>query len=103
MEEERLSQRAFGKRLGLSSGHISQLVNGKHGPSHSTLALIAVTFGIREPWLRTGEGPMREADPQPVQTREPTPEECLGRRILTLPARPRTALLTLLEELEKVP
>ena len=51
----------FAKRINVSQGLVSQLCSGVTRPSDRTIADICREFGIREEWLRTGEGPMRQS------------------------------------------
>ena len=59
VEESGLTKTDFGKKINLSQPTISKLVNGTQNPSDRTLIDISDKFGIREEWLRTGEGQMR--------------------------------------------
>ena len=51
----------FAKRLNISQAFVSQMCSGDRIPSDRTLSDICAEFGIREEWLRTGEGPMRQS------------------------------------------
>ena len=53
-----LSQDDFGSKLGLSRNYIWMIENGKREPSDRTVSDIARIFGVREEWLKTGEGDM---------------------------------------------
>lgn len=57
--ENKLSQAAFGNRIGISGAAISQIEKGKIGMTDQTRRSICREFGIREEWLRTGSGPMK--------------------------------------------
>ena len=59
VEESGLTKTDFGKKINLSQPTISNLMKGVQNPSGRTLIDISDKFGIREDWLRTGEGPMR--------------------------------------------
>lgn len=59
VEESGLTKTAFGERINLTPSSISKLMSGAQNPSDRTLIDIADKFGVREDWLRTGEGPMR--------------------------------------------
>ena len=52
----RMSQEAFGKRIGIGKTSVSKLESGENSPSEQTVMLICKEFGINEIWLRTGEG-----------------------------------------------
>ncbi len=54
----------FGEKLGVSAASLSAIELGKNNPSDQTVRSICREFGIREEWLRTGEGDMRVARPK---------------------------------------
>lgn len=64
VEMSGLTKTAFGKRINVSQGLISQICSGATKPSDRTIADICREFRIREEWLRTGEGDMVIADTQ---------------------------------------
>ena len=51
-----LTKTAFGKRINVSQGLVSQMCSGTTSPSDRTIADICREFGVNEAWLRTGEG-----------------------------------------------
>lgn len=51
----------FAERIGVSAASISAIELGKNNPSDQTVKSICREFGIREEWLRTGEGSERVA------------------------------------------
>lgn len=53
-----LTQAAFGKRLNLSQNFVWMLERGDRLPSDRTIADICREFGVREAWLRDGDGGM---------------------------------------------
>ncbi len=53
---KKLSQEAFGEKLGITKSSVSLLESGKNNPSEQTIMLICKEFGVNEVWLRTGEG-----------------------------------------------
>lgn len=53
-----LSQSSFGAKVGVKQNTVSSWEAGKITPNDSAVLNICQTFGIREEWLRTGEGPM---------------------------------------------
>ena len=55
-----LNQTKFAKKIGVTSQHVSMFESGKANFSEGTIHLICLTFGVREEWLRTGEGEMME-------------------------------------------
>ena len=72
-EAEKLTQTAFGERLGLSQNYVWMLETGQRVPSDRTIRDICREFGYREEWLRTGKG-----EPKPARSRSkvvfPQPE-----------------------------
>ena len=54
----------FGEKIGISAASCSLLESGKNNPSDQTIRSICREFGIREEWLRTGEGEIRTARPK---------------------------------------
>jgi transcriptional regulator with XRE-family HTH domain len=46
------------KRLKISDSSVSTICSGKTNPSGQTITMICNEFGVREEWLRTGEGEM---------------------------------------------
>lgn len=55
-QRNKLSQEAFGERLGITKSSVSLLESGKNNPSEQTIMLICREFSVNEVWLRTGEG-----------------------------------------------
>ena len=58
-----LSQATFGARVGLSRDEVKNLEYGKTLPREITIPLICREYGVREEWLRTGEGEMLAEHP----------------------------------------
>lgn len=54
-----LTQEAFAGRLGLKQNSVALIESGKRNASDQVVLAICREFGIREEWLRTGEGPMK--------------------------------------------
>lgn len=54
----KLNQSDFGKNIGISYGHISNIENNKDMPSPSIIKLIAINYGTTEEWLESGNGEM---------------------------------------------
>lgn len=59
LEELGLKKVEFAERLHISRPYASELCSGAKAPSDRTISDICREFGIREEWLRTGEGEMR--------------------------------------------
>ncbi len=57
----KISQDAFGRRIGISGASVSRLESGENVPSPQTVAFICKEFGVSEEWLREGTGDMRKA------------------------------------------
>ena len=62
-KSEKLTLEEFGKRLGVTRGAVSAIENAVRGLTDQMCRSICREFGVREEWLRTGEGPMREESP----------------------------------------
>lgn len=61
VEKSGLTKTAFGKRINVSQGLVSQMCSGTTKPSDRTISDICREFGCDEVWLRTGVGePFRE-------------------------------------------
>lgn len=59
-KETKLSQEEFAHKLGFDTrGAIANLELGRTEAPDKLLSLISNIFGVREEWLRTGEGEMR--------------------------------------------
>lgn len=54
----KLSQTAFGARIGLKKSTISRIESGEHAPTEQTIISICREFGVSMDWLRNGEGEM---------------------------------------------
>lgn len=54
----KLNQTDFGKPLGVSYGHISNLEQGKDMPSQSLIKLMAYEYNSSEEWIIEGKGEM---------------------------------------------
>ena len=61
VEQSGLTKTAFGRRINVSQGLVSQMCSGTTSPSDRTIRDICLEFGVNEVWLRTGEGePFKE-------------------------------------------
>lgn len=56
---QKMTQKEFSARLGLSENFIWQIEKGEREPSDRTISDICREFHINERWLRTGEGEMQ--------------------------------------------
>ncbi|MCC5912209.1 MAG: helix-turn-helix transcriptional regulator [Clostridiaceae bacterium] len=55
-----LTQTKFGKKVGISHSHVSNMESGKDFPSDTLLKLICLEYAINPEWLINGEGDMFE-------------------------------------------
>lgn len=60
----KLTQTDFGKKVKVSGAAVSMIESGINEPSDQTISLICREFGIREEWLRTGDGSMKVEKPR---------------------------------------
>ncbi len=58
-----MNQSDFAKRLGLSQSTLAMLELGKRNFNEKHLKLVCSAFGVREQWMRAGEGDMFAASP----------------------------------------
>lgn len=87
----KLTQAAFGDRLGITQNYVALIEGGQREPSDRTLRDICREFNVSETWLRTGAGEMRAA-----QTREEELTELVAWLMADRPESFRSALLTVL-------
>lgn len=60
-EIAKMTLEQFGAKIGISASACSYIEKGINNPSDQTIKSICREFGIREEWLRTGEGSERIA------------------------------------------
>lgn len=60
-EIAKMTLEQFGAKIGISASACSYIEKGINNPSDQTVKSICREFGIREEWLRTGEGAERIA------------------------------------------
>lgn len=87
----KLTQAAFGDRLGITQNYVALIEGGQREPSDRTLRDICREFNVSETWLRTGVGEMRGA-----RTREEELTELVAGLMADRPESFRSALLTVL-------
>ena len=56
----KISQTAFGERLGMTRSEVNNLELGRVSPSPAVINLICMTFDISPLWLKDGEGEMKK-------------------------------------------
>jgi len=54
----------FAASIFISNGYIADLENGHRQANDRILHLIALTYGVSEAWLKTGEGAMFQRTPE---------------------------------------
>lgn len=54
----KLTQTAFGEKIGLTQNYIALIEGGQRDPGDRTIRDICREFGVNEMWLRTGNGEM---------------------------------------------
>ncbi len=54
----------FGKAIGITGAMVSMMENGKAAVIDRTVKSICREYGVREEWLRTGQGPMMVERPR---------------------------------------
>lgn len=57
-KEFNMTQKDMAQGLGVTNAHISRIEKGLTMPSDALIKLIAKSFEVSEPWLKTGEGSM---------------------------------------------
>lgn len=63
---EHLTQAEFGERIGVKGNTVAGYEKGRRNPSESVINFICSVFGVRQTWLRTGEGEMYLSDSDPL-------------------------------------
>lgn len=63
----RLTQKKFAKKLNVGVSTIGSIENYTNNPSKLLLHIICKEFGIREEWIRTGEGEMKKSPEEIIQ------------------------------------
>lgn len=56
------TQDKFAEEMKISKNYVSLIENGKKYPSDRLISAICKEFGVREEWLRTGYGEMKQND-----------------------------------------
>ncbi len=58
-----MTQAEFAKRIGLGQSSLAMLEQGKRNLNEKHVKLVCSAFGVREQWLRSGEGEMFASSP----------------------------------------
>ena len=66
-KEKKLSQTAFGERLGVARDVISNVELGRVEPKELFIKLLISEFNVNEDWLRTGEGEMYKDEKETLE------------------------------------
>lgn len=90
-----LTQRDFGKRLGVQANTITSYESGVRTPNNSMILAICREFNVNESWLRTGEGEMK----QPL-TRNQEIAEFMGRLMNDPDSAPRKRFISIVSKLD---
>ena len=61
-----ISQRDFGKKIGISDTAVSKLESGERNPSEQTLKSICREYNVNYLWLTEGEGDMFTGVPETI-------------------------------------
>jgi transcriptional regulator with XRE-family HTH domain len=69
-----LTQEQFAEKVGFSRPALANIELGNSSLTEANIRLICLTFGVRDAWLREGEGEMWESGWGP-QGKQPAPEE----------------------------
>lgn len=56
----KMKQGDFAKEIKTTQGHVSDIENKRKGVSDRVIEIICLKYGVREDWLRFGEGEMYE-------------------------------------------
>lgn len=91
----KLTQAAFGDKLGISQNYVWMMESGDREPGDRTIRDICREFGVSETWLRTGQGEMLTA-----QSREAELSALVKRLLADRPESFRAALVTTLLRLD---
>ena len=95
-----LTQGQFAEKIGLKFSAISMIELEKAPLTESNIRLICLTFGVNENWLRTGNGEMFIKPPESPSTTE---EETLLNNFRRLLPETRTAILKIVQDMQKDP
>ena len=58
----KLTQAAFGERVGLNGSTVAGYETGRYAPGSAVVNNICKEFGVNREWLETGQGPMMAPD-----------------------------------------
>lgn len=102
----RITLADLGSRVGIAAASLSRIESGVNNPADRTVKLVAQELGVREEWLKTGEGdPAAGADREALIAEVSRTynldesSEALLRVFLDLPPRQRSAMAELVHKL----
>ena len=109
----KMSQEAFGLRIGMTKSGLSKVERGENGTTDQTIMSICREFGVNEEWLRTGSGSMLD-DSKPsilarlAEEKQLTPrEQAIVSAFIDLSPQDRAAIMrymdSLVEKLSQTP
>lgn len=104
-KESKLSQAAFGEKLGVSRDAINNAENSRVVPSELFIQHLCTVFSVNEEWLRNGNGDPysenldAEIDKIVSQYGLGASQADVIKSILRLPARQRDAVVTLVQSI----
>ena len=109
----KMSQEAFGLRIGMTKSGLSKVERGENGTTDQTIMSICREFGVNETWLRTGAGSMLD-DSKPsilarlAEEKQLTPrEQAIVSAFIDLSPQDRAAIMrymdSLVEKLSQTP
>lgn len=94
-----MSMESFGRKIGVTKATISNIENGHRNPSEQMILSICREFGVKESWLRDGEGePFEKASDDLVDQLAKkyglSAADCIAvRRFMMADAKTRKAIL----------
>ena len=102
-EGGKLTQVAFGERIGMTGAGVSKIEAGLTLPSEQTIRAICKEFGVRRQWLETGEEPMYTVDdPDSAETLVPDLVDALNGYPEVLALMRRAAAVMTVEDWERL-
>ena len=109
----KMSQEAFGLRIGMTKSGLSKVERGENGTTDQTIMSICREFGVNETWLRTGAGSMLDESKPSILARlaeekQLTPrEQAIVSAFIDLSPQDRAAIMrymdSLVEKLSQTP
>lgn len=101
----KMSQEAFGLRIGMTKSGLSKVERGENGTTDQTIMSICREFGVNETWLRTGAGSMLDESKPSILARlaeekQLTPrEQAIVSAFIDLSPQDRAAIMRYMDSL----